>query len=64
MQMEKLRAFRARAIEKARAAGFPAYYIDDCHGEGIIREMPDGRKERIVVNAGKRTVMPVPEHPC
>lgn len=61
MHMEKLRAFKARAVEKARRAGYPAYYIDDCIGEGVIRQMPDGRKDRIVVQHGKATVVPVEE---
>ncbi len=62
MQMERLKQFKARAIEKARRAGFPAYYIEDCIGEGVIRQMPDGRKERIVVQQGKAIVEPVEKH--
>jgi len=30
------------AIQEARAAGVPVYYIDETVGEGIVKLMPDG----------------------
>jgi hypothetical protein len=45
-------AFRKQAVEKARAAGLPAYFLDET-GPGVIRVLPDGRKDRIVVMQGK-----------
>lgn len=36
-----------RAIERARLAGVPCYYIDEALGEGIIKLMPDGTRHLI-----------------
>jgi len=36
-----------RAREEARQAGACIYYIDKARGDGIIREHPDGRRERV-----------------
>lgn len=32
---------------EARAMGVPSYYIDESIGEGIVEELPDGRKHLI-----------------
>ena len=32
----------AEALAAARAAGVPAYYIDETVGQGIVKLMPDG----------------------
>jgi hypothetical protein len=42
-----------RAIERANRAGVPAYFMNPSLGEGIIRRMPDGRLERVRLEAGK-----------
>jgi hypothetical protein len=34
----------AIARERARTAGVPAYYRDPSLGDGIVKEMPDGRR--------------------
>jgi hypothetical protein len=39
---ERIAQVGAVAIATARAAGVPAYYIDDSLGEGIVKLMPDG----------------------
>jgi hypothetical protein len=44
---EGLRLMGERAVEQAARAGVAAYYMDPAHGEDIIREFPDGRRERI-----------------
>ncbi len=36
------------ALADARRAGVPVYYMDDAFGDDIIREFPDGSRERIV----------------
>lgn len=36
-----------RAIEKAHRAGGAAYYMDPRFGEGIIKELPDGTRQKI-----------------
>lgn len=36
-----------RALEEAKHAGVPAYYMDPSLGDGIIRELPDGTRERV-----------------
>lgn len=44
---EALRRVGETALEDARKAGAAIYYIDDAFGDDIIREFPDGRRERI-----------------
>ena len=38
-----------RAIERARLAGVPCYYIDEALGEGIVKHMPDGVRHLIAL---------------
>lgn len=42
-----IRQIGARAIEEARKAGVPVFYMDPSLGEGIIKEMPDGTRHRL-----------------
>lgn len=51
MKNPKLVEFRNQAVAKARDAGLPAYFLDEC-GPGVIRVLPDGRKEHILVQQG------------
>jgi hypothetical protein len=44
--------FRKRAVDQARAAGLPAYFLDET-GQVVIRIQPDGRKERILTQSGQ-----------
>jgi hypothetical protein len=44
---EALRQVGERALADARKAGVPVYYMDDAFGDDIIREFPDGHRERI-----------------
>lgn len=44
---ESVRQIGVRALQEAKRAGVPAYYMDPSLGDGIIREMPDGTRERI-----------------
>ena len=45
---EALKASGREAIAEAHAAGVPAYYID---AGGIVRELPDGTRDRFILNA-------------
>ena len=49
---EALRQVGERALADARKAGVPVYYMDDAFGDDIVREFPDGHRERIA--PGKR----------
>jgi len=44
---EALRRVGETALADARKAGAPVYYMDDAFGDDIIREFPDGHRERI-----------------
>lgn len=33
-----------KALEQAKQAGVPAYYRDPSAGEGLVKELPDGRR--------------------
>jgi hypothetical protein len=45
------------AIEEARAAGVPAYYIDETVGEGIVKLMPDGTIHLVDPNQDEDVVL-------
>lgn len=64
MDQEKLKQFRKRSIEKALRAGLPAYFIDECEEEGVIRVRPDGAAERIVVLQGQAQIQPFECRAC
>ena len=44
---EALRQVGERALCDARKAGIPIHYMDAAFGDDIIREFPDGHRERI-----------------
>ena len=50
----RLRQFHCRSVEKAREAGISAYFLDDL--DGVLRVLPDGQKERIVITEGRPIV--------
>ena len=39
-----------KAIERARLAGVPCYFVDPALGEGIVKLMPDGTRHLIDPN--------------
>lgn len=43
-----IRQLGAHALEDARRAGVAAFYIDPSLGDGIIKQMPDGTRHRLV----------------
>ena len=49
-----------KAVERAKAAGVPAYYTDAELGEGIVKEqLPDGRRLLVRIEAGEERVVGV-----
>ena len=44
---DALRQVGETALADAKKAGVPVYYMDDAFGDDIIREFPDGHRERI-----------------
>lgn len=64
MNQEKLQQFRKRSIEKALRAGLPAYFLDECEDEGVIRVRPDGAAERIVIQQGTAQIQPFECRAC
>lgn len=54
---EGLRQAGRRAIEKAHRAGAPAYYMDKSLGAGIIKELPDGARQKIEMNAAGEQII-------
>lgn len=47
------------AVEDARKAGVPVYYTDPALGSGIIRELPNGTRQRLTSVAGRDVVVEV-----
>lgn len=45
---DALRHVGERALADAKRAGVPIYYMDDAFKDDIVREFPDGHRERIV----------------
>ena len=64
MGQDKLMQYRKRSVEKAPRAGLPAYFLDECEDEGVIRIKPDGAAERIVVHQGEAQIMPFACRAC
>jgi hypothetical protein len=46
-----------RAIAESKALGVPAYYVDPTLGAGIIKELPDGTRQRVERIEGKEIVL-------
>jgi hypothetical protein len=59
---KKIAQTGAEALAAARAAGVPAYYIDETIGQGIVKLMPDGTIHLIDPDQDEdvvlRTIMP------
>ena len=54
---EAVRQVGARALEEAKQAGVPAYYMDPSLGDGTIREWLDGTRERVERRDGEDAVV-------
>ncbi|MFN3672928.1 MAG: hypothetical protein ACK4VM_13575 [Bosea sp. (in: a-proteobacteria)] len=46
-----------QAVREAKALGVPAHYTDPSVCEGIIRELPDGTKQRVELKDGVEIVV-------
>jgi len=64
MDHERLKQFQRQSIQKALRAGLPAYFIDECRDDGVIRVKPDGAAERIIVQQGRAQVEPFACRAC
>lgn len=54
---DAIRRIGDRAVEEARRLGVPSHYGDPALGEGIIREMPDGTRQRVELKDGDEIVV-------
>lgn len=48
-----------RAVEQAKRAGVPAYYMDPALGDGIVKEFPDGTRQRIKLQDDEDVVLEI-----
>ena len=55
--MHAVEAVGDRAVAEARRAGVAAYYVDPALGAGIVRELPDGTRERFEHADGTRIIV-------
>lgn len=54
---ERLEQFRRREIERTRRAGLSAYVLNE--DGSVLRISPEGKEELILVQGGRRQVVPV-----
>lgn len=54
---EALRTAGKRAIAQAKLAGVAVYYMDPALGEDIIKELPDGTRQKVKVHAVEDVVI-------
>ena len=54
---DAIRQIGERAIQEARRLGVPYHYMDPSLCDGIIREMPDGTRQRVELKNGEEVVV-------
>ena len=54
---ETIRQVGERAVQEARRLGVPSHYMDTTVCAGIIREMPDGSRQRVELKDGREIVV-------
>jgi hypothetical protein len=54
---DAIRRIGERAVEEARRLGVPCHYMDAAVCDGIIREMPDGLRQRVELKDGQEIVV-------
>lgn len=54
---EAIRTAGKRAIAQAKMAGVPVYYMDPALGDEIIKELPDGTRQKVRVQADEDVVL-------
>lgn len=54
---DAIRRVGERAVEEARRLGVPCHYMDATICDGIIREMPDGSRQRVELKDGEEIVV-------
>ena len=55
--MDALKTLGSRAVAEARRDGVAAYYMDPALGAGLVRELPDGTRERLERAGGEFVVV-------
>ncbi|CAO4152697.1 MULTISPECIES: hypothetical protein [Methylorubrum] len=56
---EAIRRIGVEAIDEAKRLGVPSHYVDPVVGEGIVREWPDGTRQRLRRQNGSVSIEPV-----
>lgn len=46
-----------RAMQRAKRVGAPVFYMDATITDGIIRELPDGSRQRVEIRGGEDVVL-------
>ena len=54
---DAIRQVGERAAEEARRLGVPCHYMDATISAGIIRELPDGSRQRVELRDGREVVV-------
>ncbi|MEH3120276.1 MAG: hypothetical protein PGN25_22515 [Methylorubrum populi] len=57
--VDAIRHMGVEAIEEAKRLGVPSHYVDPAVGDGIVREWPDGTRQRLRRSEGRVVVEPV-----
>jgi hypothetical protein len=54
---EAIRTAGGRAAAELKRAGVAVYYMDESIAEGIIRELPDGTRQKVEINKNEEIVV-------
>lgn len=54
---EAIRTAGGRAAAELKRAGVAVYYMDDAVSDGIIRELPDGSRQKVQVGGDEDIVL-------
>ena len=54
---DAIRRVGERAVQEARRLGVPSHHVDATVCAGIIREMPDGSRQRVELRDGREIVV-------
>lgn len=54
---QAIRTAGQRAMQQAKRAGAPVYYMDPAISDGIIRELPDGTRQVVAIGEGEDIVI-------
>ena len=54
---EAIRSAGARAASHLKRSGIAVYYMDETIADGIIKEFPDGTRQRVEIGAGEDVIV-------